>query len=128
MTLEKDFPDDPTEPSLRYAVTTLMPLAIPWTNTHMQIGTSLLESPQGSRFQFGQELAFSLDSLHSAPLIFTKMGTGLYNDASMGGSSNAYKALSLDVAGSIGGSVIGGSARGQYGKNSNEDASVSLSI
>lgn len=125
MTLEEAFPDDPTKPSLRYAVSTLMPLAIPWTNAAMKIGTPLLESSKGSQFQFGQESAFSSDALSSTPLIFTETCGGQENEATRTGSINSYQDMSVDFSGSIGGSVLGGSARGQFSKNSNKDESVS---
>ncbi|KAJ2993957.1 hypothetical protein NUW58_g1682 [Xylaria curta] len=125
MALEEDFPGDPTQPSLRYAVSTLMPLAIPWTNAPMQIGTPFLESSKDSEFRFGQGLGFDSDSLQSTPLIFTETCSGQWNEATVAGSSNSHRDLAADVAGSIGGSVMGGSARGQYSKNSNKDTSLS---
>ncbi|RGP77375.1 hypothetical protein FLONG3_4514 [Fusarium longipes] len=123
MTLEKDFPDDPTQPSLRYAVSTQMPLALPWTNAPMQLGTSLLESSGGSQFRFGVDLAFKKETLISTPLIYTETRAGQVNQATVSGSSNFHRDLSADIAGSIGGSVLGGSARGQYSKNSRQDES-----
>ncbi|KAI1193121.1 hypothetical protein F5X97DRAFT_52320 [Nemania serpens] len=124
MALERDFPEDPTKPSLRYAVSTLMPLAIPWTNAPMQVGTPLLESTEGLEFRFGSESAFDSNSLHSTPLTFAETCSGLLNEATVAGSSNSHRNLSVDVAGSIGGSVTGASARGQYSKNSNRDESL----
>lgn len=91
----------------------------------MEIGTPLLESSKGSQFQFGHESAFSSDSLHSTPLIFTENYAGRLIEATITGSSNSHRDLSLDIAGSIGGSVLGGSARGQFSKNSNRDENVS---
>lgn len=126
MTLERDFPEDPTQSSLLYAVSTLMPLALPWTHAPMQVGTSFVDSSQGSQFQFGQDLAFDYDSLHSTPLIFTETRAGQVNEATVSGSSNSHRDLSADIAGSIGGSVIGGSARGQYSKNSSQNENVKL--
>ncbi|KAG9495532.1 hypothetical protein J7337_013781 [Fusarium musae] len=123
MTLETDFPQNPTQPSLRYAVSTQMPLALPWTNAYIQVGKCLLES-QGSQFRFGEEeMAFGMDSLLATPLIYTETRTGVVNQATVSGSSNSHRDLSADIAGSIGGSVMGGSARGQYSKNSNQDES-----
>ncbi|CAG7557899.1 unnamed protein product [Fusarium equiseti] len=81
MTLESDFPDDPTQPSLRYAVSTQMPLALPWTNASMQMGKCLLESSKGTEFQFGNETAFDKGSLHSTPLVFATTRTGQHNQA-----------------------------------------------
>jgi hypothetical protein len=128
MTLERDFPQDPTQPSLHYAVSTLMPLALPWTNAPMPVGRCLLDSSQGSHFQFGKDFAFDMDSLHSTPLIFTEARAGQVNQATLSGSSNSHRDLSADIAGSIGGSVIGGSARGQFSKNSNQDESVRCTL
>ncbi|KAK2593760.1 hypothetical protein QQS21_008521 [Conoideocrella luteorostrata] len=124
MALEGYFPDDPTKPSLHYAVSTLMPLAIPWTNAPMQIGTSFLKSSQDLQLHFGQESAFSSEPLYSTPLIFTESCAGQVNEATVAGSSNSHRDLSADIAGSIGGSALGGSARGQYSKNSDKDESL----
>ncbi|KAH0037795.1 hypothetical protein KCU78_g1610, partial [Aureobasidium melanogenum] len=121
--LEREFPRDPTQPSLRYAVSTQMPLALPWTHALMKIGTCLLKSPEGSTFRFGSDSAFYTESLHLTPLLFTPTRAGQVNQATMSGSSNSHRDLSADIAGSIGGSVMGGSARGTYSKNSNQDES-----
>ena len=90
----------------------------------MQVGRCLLDSSQGSQFQFGKDFAFDMDSLHSAPLIFTETRAGQVNQATVSGSSNSDRDLSADIAGSIGGSVIRRSARGHYSKDSNEEESV----
>lgn len=124
MTMERDFPQNPTQPSLRYAVSTLMPLALPWTNAPMPVGRCLLDSSEGSQFHFGKDFAFDMDSLYAAPLVFTETRAGQVNQATVSGSSNSHRDLSADIAGSIGGSVLGGSARGKYSKNSNQDESV----
>lgn len=103
-----------------------MPLVLPWANEVMKIGTPLVESSKGAaQFRFGNESAFSSDSLHSTPLIFDESCAGQLIQATVAGSSHSHRDLSLDVAGSIGGSVMGSSARGQFSKNSAKDESVS---
>lgn len=124
MTLETDFPNDPTQPSLRYAVSTRMPLAIPWTNSPMRVGGCLLHAAQGSEFQFGNEYAFDMESLSSTPMVFTEMHAMQVSEATTSGSSNSHRSLSADIASCIGGSVVGGSARGQYNMNSNQNEDV----
>ena len=130
MSLEDVFPDNPLSTSLRYAVSTGVPLAIPWTKAPMKIGTSFFAPPdkaKESKARFGgdEELAFDLQSLQATPLLFTRESSSGETEESAAASSGSQHQLHADISGQIGGSFLGGSARGQFDKNAAENAGVS---
>ncbi|KAH8173562.1 hypothetical protein LIA77_07817 [Sarocladium implicatum] len=130
MPLEDDFPQDPTKPSLQYALSTQQPLALPWNNEAVPIGTALKKmaikysetpAPGSAKFELSKVLAFDKDSLNATPLLYCDLHAGTCSDASVAGSSSAHSDLATDFTGSIGGSFIGGSARGTFSQNSSRD-------
>ncbi|KAH8807211.1 hypothetical protein F5884DRAFT_788776 [Xylogone sp. PMI_703] len=127
MSLEDVFPDSPLATSLRYAISTGVPLAIPWMNAPMKIGTSFFAPPdkaKESKARFGGEgeMAFDLQSLSSTPLLFTRESSGGETEETAAASSASQYQLHADISGQIGGKLLGASARGQYDKNAAENA------
>ncbi|KAF5536305.1 hypothetical protein FMEXI_10400 [Fusarium mexicanum] len=117
MTLEDVFPDNPCSTTLRYALSTQVPIVIPWAKATVKIGTPFFAPPDKSgkaRFGDSDGGAFDNQDLSSTPLVFSRGSGGCHVETTASSSSSSRERVHADISAQIGGSFLGGSGRGQY--------------
>ncbi|KAF5529847.1 hypothetical protein FNAPI_13735 [Fusarium napiforme] len=126
MTLEDVFPENPCSTTLRYALSTQVPIVIPWAKASVKIGTPLFAPPdkfgKGSFGESADEGAFDKQELSSTPLIFSRGSGGGHIETTASSSSSSQERVHADISAQIGGSFLGGSGRGQYDSNASKTA------
>ncbi|KAF5700489.1 hypothetical protein FMUND_14315 [Fusarium mundagurra] len=125
MTLEDVFPDNPCSTTLRYALSTQLPIVIPWAKATVKLGTPFFAPPDKSgKGTFGdpEKSAFDHQELSSTPLIFSRGSGGGYIETTASSSSSSQERVHADISAQIGGSFLGGSGRGQYDSNASKTA------
>ncbi|KAF4466988.1 hypothetical protein FALBO_6137 [Fusarium albosuccineum] len=125
MTLEDVFPDNPCLPTLRYALSTQVPIVIGWTKAPMEIGTSFFApADKNGKARFGNkgEGAFDHQDLSSTPLVFKRGSSGGHIETTASSSGSSQERVHADISAQIGGKFLGGSGRGQYDSNAAKSA------
>ncbi|CVL12394.1 hypothetical protein FPRO06_04798 [Fusarium proliferatum] len=125
MALEEVFPENPCSTTLQYALSTQVPIAIPWAKATVKIGTPFFAPPDKSgKGTFGdpEKSAFDHQELSSISLVFNRGSGGGHIETTASSSSSSQERVHADISAQIGGSFLGGSGRGQYDSNASKTA------
>lgn len=124
MSLLDAFPEDPFQPTLRYAAKTQIPISVPWSNESIKLGTAFSISPTSGQCSLSRN-AFSDASLNQNALLFTGGSQGSLNVAIDSVSGRSSQHVDLSVTGQIGFSWAEGSGRAKYETHAKSDSNAS---
>lgn len=120
--VEEMFPDDPFEPTVRYAGVNQTVFAVPWAEGRIQLGTGFNTHRAQNDTLFMKHSAFR-DTL-SSPLQYRECQSTSIKDDSGTNIANSSQNASFAISASIGGSFLGASGRGCYEKSVRDNKNV----
>jgi hypothetical protein len=126
MDLIDAFPEDPFEPTVKYAGLSQTPFAVPWAQGRVPLGAGFNTHRGPSDALFFERSAFR-DTLDT-PLQYRECQTTSIKDESGTNIATASENTSFAISASVGGSFLGASGRGSYEKSVRDNNNVSLII
>lgn len=121
--IERSFPEDPFEPTVRWIAVSQTPFSVPWAQGRVQIGASFNTNRGPNDALFLPRAAFK--DLLSTPLHFQPCQVTSIRDESGTNVATSSSNTSFAISASIGGSFLGASGRGSYEKNMRDHQNAS---
>lgn len=124
MNIENVFPEDPFEPTVKYAGVIQTPFTVPWAEGRIQLGAGFNTQRAQNDALFLKRSAFR-DTL-GTPLQYRECQSTLIKDESGTNIANSSENTSFAISASVGGSFLGASGRGSFEKSVRDNKNVGL--
>lgn len=126
MKIEDAFPEDPFQPSIKWAGITQAPITVPWAQKRVRFGAGFNTQQEPADDLFTKHTAFDLASLQRVRLLYRQCQSTSLLDNSTVATSDASEHCSFSLDASVGGKLLGVSGRGSYEKSVRDNANVSF--
>lgn len=122
MNIEDVFPEDPFEPTVKYAGVNQTPFAVPWAQGRIQIGAGFNTLRAQNDALFVKRSAFR--DTPDSPLQYRECQSTSIKDESGTDIATSSENTSFAISASVGGSFLGASGRGSYEKSVRDNKNV----
>lgn len=125
MSLEDVFPEDPYQPSLQYAASSLIPFNLPWSTNKIKVGTGFHSRLASSDNPFASESAFDEYSLKSARLRYRSETGGTYAHTESSTAAHSRDHMDFSLAASADVAIVNVSGQAKFEQNAIKNTDVS---
>ena len=120
------FPEDPFEPTVKYAGAIQTPFTVPWAEGRIKLCAGFNTQRAQNDTLFMPRSAFQ--DIRSTPLQYRECQSTAIRDESRSDIATQSETSTFAISASIGGSFLGASGRGSYEKSVRDNANVGVIV